>query len=129
MAEKHRVVPVAVTGKKLTHAMADPHDLKSVYDISFRTGYIIQPILALEVRLVFALERYYDVKRTMRYIAPPKQVRDELDKAPVFHTPDGPIEAAEPDEDLGVPGSEHVYEKVSGEPKSTEHDQKEDVIE
>lgn len=112
LAERHKVIPVAVSGKKLTLAMAEPHDLKAVDEISFRTGYIVQPVLALEVRLVFALEKYYNVKRTMRYIAPPKQVREELDKVPVFHTPDGPVEADDDHEDLGVPGSEHIfYEK------------------
>ena len=111
LAEKHNVVPVAVSGKKLTLAMESPHDLKSIDEISFRTGYIVQPILALEVRLIFALEEYYGVKRTMRYIAPPKHVRDELDKAPIFHTPDGPIPAAEDDGDLSEPGSEQIYQK------------------
>lgn len=72
LAEKHKAVPVALNGRKLTLAMAEPHNLKAIDEISFRTGYIIRPILALEVRLVFALETYYDVKRTMRYIAPPK---------------------------------------------------------
>jgi hypothetical protein len=111
LAEKHKVVPVAVNGKKLTLAMESPHDLKSIDEISFRTGYIVQPILALEVRLIFALEEYYGVKRTMRYIAPPKHVRDELDKAPIFHTPDGPIPAAEDDSDLSEPGSEQIYQR------------------
>ncbi len=111
LAEKHKVVPVAVNGKKLTLAMESPHDLKSIDEISFRTGYIVQPILALEVRLIFALEEYYGVKRTMRYIAPPKHVRDELDKAPIFHTPDGPIPAAEDDGDLSEPGSEQIYQR------------------
>ena len=111
MAEKNKVVPVSVSGKKLTLAMADPRNLKVVDDISFRTGYIIMPILALEVRLVFALEKYYDVKRTMRYIAPPKQVRDELNQLQVIHTDDGPTEAPDTDQDLGVPGSEHIYHK------------------
>ena len=111
MAEKNKVIPVTVSGKKLTLAMADPRNLKAIDDISFRTGYIIMPILALEVRLVFALEKYYDVKRTMRYIAPPKQVRDELNQLQVFHTNDGPIEAPDTDQELGVPGSEHIYQK------------------
>ena len=111
LAEKHKVVPVAVNGKKLTLAMESPHDLKSIDEISFRTGYIVQPILALEVRLIFALEEYYGVKRTMRYIAPPKRVSDELDKAPIFHTPDGPIPAAEDDGDLSEPGSEQIYQR------------------
>jgi len=111
LAEKHKVVPVSVNGKKLTLAMESPHDLKSIDEIAFRTGYIIQPILALEVRLIFALENYYGVKRTMRYIAPPKHVRDELDRAPVFQTPEGPIAATETDEDLSEPGSELIYQR------------------
>lgn len=111
LAEKHKVIPVAVSGKKLTLAMADPHNLKSIDEISFRTGYIIRPILALEVRLVFALENYYDIKRTMRYIAPPKQVREELNQLPVFQPPEFPVEAPDPQEYLGTPGSEHIYQQ------------------
>lgn len=111
LAEKNKVVPIAVNGKKLTLAMADPRNLKAIDEISFRTGFIIQPVLALEVRLVFALEKYYNVKRAMRYIAPPKQVRDELNQLHVFHTADGPIEAPDTDQYLGKPGSEHIYEK------------------
>jgi hypothetical protein len=116
LAEKHKVMPVSVTGKKLTLAMADPRNLQSIDEISFRTGYIVMPILALEVRLVFALENYYDIKRTMRYIAPPKQVREELNQLHVFETADGPIEAPDTDEDLGTLGSEHIYEKPAAEP-------------
>lgn len=111
LAEKHKVVPVSVNGKNLTLAMADPHKLKSIDEISFRTGYIVRPILALEVRLVFALEEYYDIRRTMRYIAPPKVVREELNQLHVFQTQEGPIEAPDTSEDLGTPGSEHIYQK------------------
>jgi len=115
LAEKHQVIPVAVSGKKLTLAMADPHNLKSIDELSFRTGYIIQPILALEVRLVFALENHYDIKRTMRYISPPKQVREELNQLHVFQTSDGPVKASATDEELGVPGSERIYQKPDAE--------------
>ena len=111
MAEKHKVIPVSVTGKKLTLAMEDPRNLKTIDEISFRTGYIIVPILALEVRLVFALENYYGIKRTMRYIAPPKQVRDELNQLHVFETPNGPVVASESEEDLALPDSELIYQK------------------
>jgi len=116
LAEKHKVMPVSVIGKKLTLAMADPRNLQSIDEISFRTGYIVMPILALEVRLVFALENYYGVKRTMRYIAPPKQVREELNQLHVLETSDGPIEARDTDEELGTHGSEHIYEKPAAEP-------------
>lgn len=111
LAEKHKVIPVAVNGKKLTLAMADPHNLKSIDEISFRTGYIVKPVLALEVRLVFALEEYYGIKRTMRYIAPPRQVREELNQVHIFDTPEGPVAAPETDEELGMPGSEWIYQK------------------
>jgi len=127
LAEKHQAVPVSVSGKKVVMAMANPHDFKSVDELSFRTGYIIQPILALEVRLVFALEKYYGVKRTMRYIAPPKQVREELNQLQV-ETKESPKKFAEPEEDLGIPGSEHIYEKpraTAPEPVAV----KEEVIE
>ena len=123
LAEKHKVVPVAVNGKKLTLAMESPHDLKSIDEISFRTGYIVQPILALEVRLIFALEKYYGVKRTMRYIAPPKHVRDELDKAPIFHTPEGPIPAADDDGELSEPGSEQIYQRPDKTAAKAEEEQ------
>ena len=127
MAEKNKVVPVSVSGKKLILAMANPSNLQAIDDISFRTGYIILPILALEVRLIFALEKYYDVKRTMRYIAPPKQVRNELNQLHVFQTDEGPIEAPETDQDLGAPGSEHVYQKPAEQMEKIREDV--DVIE
>jgi len=115
-AEKHKVIPVSVIGKKLTLAMADPRNLQSIDEISFRTGYIVMPILALEVRLVFALESYYGVKRTMRYIAPPKQVREELNQLHVLETADSTVEARDTDEELGALGSEQIYEKPATEP-------------
>ena len=116
LAEKHKVMPLAVNGKNLSLAMADPHNLKSVDEISFRTGYIIRPILALEVRLVFALEKHYDIKRTMRYIAPPKQVREEQNQLQTFNTPSAPVVVPDIEEDLGKPGSEHIYAKPAAKP-------------
>lgn len=122
LAVKHKVVPVAVSGKNLTLAMSDPRNLKSIDEISFRTGYIVRPILALEVRLVFALEKHYDIRRTMRYIAPPKQVRDELNRLHVFNTANGPIAALDIDEELGIPGSELVLQKPETQKATKEED-------
>lgn len=112
LAEKHKVIPVAVTGRKLTLAMADPRDIQAIDEIAFRTGYIVLPMLALEVRLYFALERYYGLKRPMRYIAPPKQVREELD---LLHIVKGAGDSRQPAaevEYLGAPGSEQVLTPV-----------------
>lgn len=111
LAEKHKVIPVSVSGKKLTLAMAEPHKLQTIDDISFRTGYIIKPVLALEVRLVLALEEYYDVKRTMRYISPPRSSYDEQNPLNAFQPSAEPEEEPDMTEELGAPGSELIYEK------------------
>lgn len=129
LADKHKVVPVAVIGRKLLLAMADPHKLKSIDEISFRTGYIVRPILALEVRLVEALEKYYHIKRTMRFISPSRQVREQLDQIPVFQTPQGPIMARDTGEFLGAPGSEFIYRKPDEEDKRPLQTEADPVIE
>jgi hypothetical protein len=108
LAEKHKVMPVSVSGNELTLAMAEPHKLQAIDEILFRTGYIIRPILALEVRLVFALENYYGIKRTLRYIAPPKKVLEELNQLQGSETLEEPFAAPVKDKDLGTPVSEHI---------------------
>lgn len=112
LADKHKVVPLSVTGRKLTLAMADPRDIQAIDEIAFRTGYIILPVLALEVRLYFALERYYGLKRPMRYIAPPKHVREELDRLHTAKEVGGGTQKPVEEEYLGAPGSEHVHVPV-----------------
>lgn len=109
LAQKYQVIPMAVNGRNLTLAMANPHDLKAIDDIAFRTGYIVRPMLGLEVRLVFALERYYGIKRAMRYIAPPKQVREEFEQH--VKPLEKPFEesAGSEEEYLGEPGSEQIF--------------------
>lgn len=124
LAEKHRAVPLAVNGRKLTLAMANPRDIQAIDEISFSTGYIVLPVLALEVRLFFALERYYGIKRPMRYIAPPRVVREE----PAAPAATAAAAAAEDEEEyLGAPGSEHGY--APGAPATAGAPEEDDVIE
>jgi hypothetical protein len=72
LAEKFLVLPVALDQRKLTVALTNPRDLKAIDELAFRTGYVIRPMLAPELRLTLALEKYYQVRRKVRYIAPPK---------------------------------------------------------
>ena len=113
LAEKHKVLPLTVSGRKMTLAMANPKDIQAVDEISFRTGHIVLPVLALEVRLYYALEQYYGIKRPMRYIAPPKNVRDELDQLHIVRDAERgknlPPVAADDDGYLGEPGSEQIH--------------------
>ncbi|MEJ2469748.1 MAG: hypothetical protein P8Y91_03955 [Desulfuromonadales bacterium] len=97
LAEKHKVIPVSLDGRKLTLAMADPHDLKSIDEISFRTSYIIKPVLALEVRLIYALEKYYGIKAKTRHLPPPQQMGwQEFEEVSVFHGNEATLDVAEP---------------------------------
>jgi hypothetical protein len=68
MVQRYHVLPLAKDGKRLTIAMEDPSDFKAIDEIGFVTGLIIVPRVCSELRLNIALERYYGIKRTMRYI-------------------------------------------------------------
>lgn len=67
-ARKYRVVPMALNNRKLSLAMTDPADFAALDEISFATGYIVLPLITPELRLICALEKYYNVKRELRYI-------------------------------------------------------------
>jgi hypothetical protein len=76
VAEKFRVVPVRLENKKLYVAMSDPTDFNAREELSFITGNIIVPLIAPEVQILFALEKYYAVARDYRYVC----VSTELQK-------------------------------------------------
>lgn len=66
--KKYRVVPLALNNRKLSIAMTDPSNFAAIDEISFSTGYIVVPHIAPELRIVHALEKYYNVRRDLRYI-------------------------------------------------------------
>ena len=68
MVQRYRVLPLALEGKRLTLAMANPSDFKALDEIAFGTGLVITPRVCSELRLNITLERFYGIKRTMRYI-------------------------------------------------------------
>lgn len=66
---KYRVMPVALNNRKLTLAMLDPSDFVAIDEIAFSTGYIVVPVIAPELRMLSAMEKYYGIKREVRYIS------------------------------------------------------------
>ena len=78
IAEKYKVVPLSRDKKRLSLAMMDPADLSVIDAISFITGYYIMPVVATELRLFLALEKYYDIKRDVRYIQIAGKTRGRL---------------------------------------------------
>lgn len=74
LVEKFGVVPCKLEGKRLSLVMPDPSDLKALDEIAFRTGLIVKPLVAAEVRIVLALEKLYGIERERRYIHAVKKV-------------------------------------------------------
>lgn len=68
LAEKHHAIPVRINNKSIAVAMIDPADFQAIDQLAFATGFKIEPHIAPEVHISFALERYYGVKRDMRYL-------------------------------------------------------------
>lgn len=77
LLEKYRIIPIALDGKRITLAMTDPHKLDVVDEVAFQTNMIVQPVIASELRIVQALEKYYNIRREARYIAVSQDVAAE----------------------------------------------------
>jgi hypothetical protein len=68
LVERHRVVPIKL-GKELLHvAMVNPRDLQALDDLAFAAGCKIRSWVAPEIRIVHAMEAYYGIARTRRFI-------------------------------------------------------------
>lgn len=65
-ASRYLVFPIAKEKRTLRLAMADPTDLRAVDEVAFRTGLAIDPVVAPELLIFYALERFYHVKRGNR---------------------------------------------------------------
>lgn len=68
IAIRHRIIPVKKEHKNITIAMENPNDVGVIDDLSFMTGCRITTVVASEVKIALALERYYDHPRDLRYI-------------------------------------------------------------
>jgi hypothetical protein len=84
--EKYKIIPLRKEGKKLHIAMLNAGNLPEVDELSFITGFHIIPYAISEMRLLFALERYYGIKTDQRYIQfldrfnPKLEVLDSIEK-------------------------------------------------
>jgi type IV pilus assembly protein PilB len=58
-AHKYQIVPLSRSGATLTIAMTDPTNVFAMDDIKFMTGYNVEPVVASEVAVSDAINRYY----------------------------------------------------------------------
>lgn len=66
---RYKILPFRRDRNRLHTAMLNPRDIKEIDEIRFVTGFDIIPYVITELRLLHCLERYYGIKRDVRYIS------------------------------------------------------------
>jgi hypothetical protein len=66
---KYQILPFKRDRSRLYTAMLNPKDIKEIDELRFMTGFDIIPYVITESRLLFALEKYFGIKRDLRYIS------------------------------------------------------------
>ena len=67
--EKYKILPFKKVRNRLYAAMLDPANLKELDEMRFLTGFDIVPYAITELRLLLTFEKYYGIKRALRYIS------------------------------------------------------------
>ncbi len=68
IADQHKLVPLRVKDEGLEVAMLDPFRESAMQALSEVTALKPSPVIALELDLLWALEKYYAVKRDARFV-------------------------------------------------------------
>ncbi len=69
IVDKYKMLPFRKERNRLHSALLNPNDLKALDELRFITGYDVIPYVIAELRLLYALEKYYGIKRELRYIS------------------------------------------------------------
>ena len=115
LVAEYRAVPIGFKDSTLHVAMMDPRDLRALDVLAFGSGYKIAAWIAPEVRIVEAMERHYDIPRSVRYIAIARAVSRLTEASgetpPSTSTPFGEtyISGTNKDADLGNFDAEYGY--------------------
>src|ERR671921_102892 len=63
-AHKYQIIPLSRSGATLTIAMTDPTNVFAMDDIKFMTGYNVEPVVASEIAVLAAIQKYYTKSAT-----------------------------------------------------------------
>ena len=74
VARKYQFIPVSKTGATLTVAMSDPTNVFAMDDITFITGYRVEPVVASEEALRESIDKYFGTTHAIEL----KKVMDDL---------------------------------------------------
>jgi type IV pilus assembly protein PilB len=77
VASRYLVVPLHLTGRKLTVATANPSNIFAIDDIKFITGYDVEPVVCCEPSIRKAIDRYYDAADSLATVM--KDMSEDLE--------------------------------------------------
>lgn len=86
IAEKYKILPFRKDRNRLHVAMLEPRELQIIDELRFKTGFDIIPYVISELRLLHALEKYYNIERDLRYIS--TFLKDDEEKKPASDSSD-----------------------------------------
>jgi len=95
VAQKYLILPLRRTGATLTIAMVDPTNVFAMDDIKFMTGYNVEPMVASELAIKEAIDKYYGSSHELEL----KKVMDEMAETDV---PAADLELMEEEEELDL---------------------------
>ncbi|MFN3412527.1 MAG: type IV-A pilus assembly ATPase PilB [Thermoanaerobaculum sp.] len=73
-ARKHNIIAILKTGQTLTVAMADPTNIYAIDDITFSTGFKVDPVVASEEAIREAVDKVYGSSKELEL----KKVMEDL---------------------------------------------------
>ena len=115
-AEEYQAVPLRLTSKVLHVAMVEPRNLRAIDELSFASGYRIEPWISPELRIFQALEKYYGIPRRLRYIALCRALDQQSGKEDASASSEGAAGVTSPS---SLPNPESTPPLAIGEPPST----------
>jgi type IV pilus assembly protein PilB len=93
VARKYNILPVNKTGATITIAMADPTNVFAMDDIKFMTGYNVEPVVASELGIKQAIDKYYGSTSSLEL----KKVMEDLQQSE-----SADLEVLEDEEDVDI---------------------------
>jgi hypothetical protein len=121
LVEKYTIFPLKKERSRLHLAMKDPNDIAMVDELRFALGTEIKGYIASEIRIVYALEKYYGIKRDLRYVSVPDD-EETWGAKPAPHYLAGLPKAAEtkPVQEAPAPPPEPEHVETIPEPPAPE---------
>lgn len=82
IAQKFRVIPIRLDGRRLALAMADPTDFKAIDEVAFVSGCVVVPYIVPDIRITAALSMLYQIRGDIRYIRVAGEVAEKRRRTP-----------------------------------------------